>query len=295
MRGPVTPMQALRDEAGRLAPRPAQLLAERGIITLADENYFPGLEMLHRSVQALSPLDVACFDLGLTAAQRAAAAATPRLTILPLPDSPLIERIRSAFAHAPRLAKAHKRVWPLWICPALVAAAPFRRVFWLDCDIVVLRNLAGLFDLLDDGPVFTPENNAPAKTPNRPELYDLLPIDRPFDPLRPTVNAGVSGWDLARDRDVLAAYIHPVARACDDEQVRAAISWHDQGALIWAIQRCGVERCVTETTAWNLCVRHSAVAETPPAWDDGFIDRVRDLEPVANLLHWNGAKLPWLD
>jgi hypothetical protein len=268
--------------------------ASTGIITLADSNYFPGLMLLHRSVQECWPVPIACFDIGLTDEQRQTACDVQGLEILPLPEAGMVGTIKSQFGNAQPLAKQNKRVWPLWICPLLIAAAPFRRVFWLDCDIVVLRNLDQLFGLLEDGPVFTPENNAPDVTPNKPELYDLLPIRRPFDPLEPRVNGGVSGWDLIRDSAVLDAYVYPIARACQDERVRNAISWHDQGALIWAIQKCGMEHRVVDTASWNLCVLHTPLHGRPVPWNDHFLAGVRNAVSDANILHWNSMKFPWL-
>jgi hypothetical protein len=265
-----------------------------GVVTLADANYFPGLLLLHRSIRESWPVPVVCFDGGLTEAQRRHAAETcPDLQILALPETALLQRIRVAFETAAPLAKLIKRVWPLWICPLLIDAAPFRRVFWMDCDVVVLRHLDRLFALLDEGPVFTPENLAPLATPNRPELYALMPIRRPFDLLEPTVNGGVSGWDLDRDRVILDAYVAPIARACDDADIRRAISWHDQGALIWAIQQTGLQHRVMPTTAWNLCVVNTTLASDPVAWSDAFLAEVRTRVPQVNLLHWNGQPPPW--
>jgi len=268
-------------------------ISSTGIVTLADSNYFPGLMLLHRSVQECWPVPIACFDIGLTAEQKRIALQAPNLDILPLPNSGPIETIRSAFENATPLAKKGKRVWALWLCPLLISAAPFRRVFWLDCDIAVLRHLDQLFGFLEDGPVFTPENHAPAATPNKPELYDLLPIPHWFDPLEPRVNGGVSGWDLVRDAAVLEAYTYPVQRACEDLRVRDALSWHDQGALIWAIQKTQLQRCVLPSARWNLCVSHTALAQHPLSWDEHFLDRARRQVLDANLLHWNGVKVPW--
>jgi hypothetical protein len=266
---------------------------DSGIVTLCDENYFPGLLMLHRSVQESDPCIVACYDIGLTEDQRADAEQRANLRILPLPDDPLIDRIRSEMGLSPPLAKLHKRVWPLWICPLLIKHAPFRDVFWMDCDVVVLRNLSELFAAIESGPVFTPENKAPELTPNHPDLYKFLPIGRPFDPLRPAVNAGVSGWRKDRDAAVIEAYILPVARATDDMEIRRAISWHDQGALIWAIQSCGLESCVAQTDAWNLCVDRSSIARHPVPWNSHFLSAIRANVPEANVLHWNGREPPW--
>ena len=248
-----------------------------GIVTLADSNYFEGLKLLCRSVTDCYPVPVLCFDLGLTVDQKAWCRTNfPDLAIEPLPDLPEIAVIREGL-DGPPLAKREKRQWPLWICPFLIGASPFRRVFWIDCDVVVLRNLAQLFSMLEDGPVFTPENNAPDKTPNHPSLYEFLPIDRPFDHRLPAVNGGVSGWDLLRDGDALAAYQYPVRRALADDAIRNAIAWHDQGCLIWAIQSLGLEHRVATQWAWNLCVKHTAAAGHHYRWTPGVLE---EIEPV---------------
>lgn len=271
-----------------------------GIVTLADSHYYPGIETLYLSVQQSHPVPITCFDVGLTEAQKAHARAHyPLLDIRPLPATPEIERIKAVFEGAQPLAKAGKRVWPLWICPFLIAASPYRRVFWLDGDLVVLRRLPELFAMLDDGPVFTLENNAPEHTPNKAALYDVLPTGREADPAfdrtQPPVNGGVSGWDLVRDREVLQAYMTPILRACDDPATREAIAWHDQGALIWAVQRHALEHRVLRDTRWNLCVRHNpTVAAQHYAWGPAVLDALRADEPNACLLHWNGRKVPWL-
>ena len=236
-----------------------------------------------------------CFDIGLSLAQKETAAVDcPNLHIVPLPETAAIAKVKDAFSGAAPLAKVNKRVWPLWLCPFLIAEAPYQRVFWLDCDIIVLRNLKDLFRFLDDGPVFTRENNAPEVTPNKPSLYGLLPIHRLFDPFEPRLNGGVSGWDLLRDSAVLDAYMFPILRACDDQRISEAISWHDQGALIWAVQKMGLQHRVLDSNIWNLCVRHTPLIQRPIAWGEFFLAHVREAVPSANLLHWNGTQVPWL-
>ncbi|MDP9105186.1 MAG: hypothetical protein M3N49_04545 [Candidatus Eremiobacteraeota bacterium] len=270
-------------------------MIERGVVTLCDENYYPGLVQLHASVQSSDPCDVLCYDAGLTAAQRDDAGRRPNLRVLDLPDDPLIAALVTASRdHAP-LAKPGKRIWPLWICPLLIRAAPAKDVFWLDCDLVVLRGLGELFAMLEDGPVFTPENKAPELTANSPALYRHLPIRRRFDPHVPAVNGGVSGWRRGRDDGALAAYILPVAAAARDRSVRDAISWHDQGALIWAIQSLGLEHRVLASATWNLSVDHVSVSAETLAWDDGLVERLRAALPDVKILHWNGRKVPWLN
>jgi hypothetical protein len=269
-------------------------MPSRGVITLCDEAYFPGLLALNASIQTSFPTPVLCFDVGLTDAQRLHAATVGGLTISPLPDDPLIEALKEATRRCAPLFKPGKRIWPLWICPLIIRAAPFEEVFWLDCDILVLRGLDELFDRLDAGPVFTPENKAPEKTPNPARLYELMPIARRFDPERPTLNAGVSGWRRGRDEAALEAYIRPVAAAARDPQVMDAIAWHDQGALIWAVQSLGLEDRVLDSPLWNLCVDHVRVPDAVMTWDDGLCERLRAALPDVRLLHWNGRPAPWV-
>jgi hypothetical protein len=269
-------------------------MLRQGVVTLSDENYFAGLLQLNASIQSSWPCPVICYDIGLTPEQRFHAAGTTGLTILDLPDDPLIEKLALATQDCTPLAKPGKRIWPLWICPLLIRAAPLDELFWLDCDIIVLRGLDELFMRLADGPVFTPENKAPEATPNSPALYDLIPIDRAFDHRVPTVNGGVSGWRRGRDEAVLADYIGPVEAATRDRRVMDAISWHDQGALIWAIQNQGLEDRVLESPLWNLCIDKVRLPVETLAWNDGICQRLRDALPDVRLLHWNGRKAPWM-
>jgi hypothetical protein len=268
---------------------------ERGVVTLCDSKYYPGLLQLHASIQTSDPCCVICYDAGLTPAQRRDAERRENLLVLDLPDDPLIAELIAATRDVIPLAKPNKRIWPLWICPLLIRAAPLRNLLWLDCDVVVLRGLGELFAMLDDGPVFTPENKAPELTPNPPSLYRLLPIQRQFDPNVPVVNGGVSGWRRGRDDAALEAYILPVAAAARDRSVRDAISWHDQGALIWAIQSLGLEGRVLPSPMWNLCVDHAPLPAETFAWDDGLVERLRAALPEVRILHWNGRRTPWPD
>ena len=48
-------------------------MQRRGVITLADANYFPGLVGLHVSIQTSWPCPIACYDVGLTPEQRKSA------------------------------------------------------------------------------------------------------------------------------------------------------------------------------------------------------------------------------
>lgn len=286
---------------GRLARAGHRLRARRrirrageGIVTLADANYFEGLRLLHASVRARYPVPIVCYDLGLDAEQRAYAEHhMPGVEIRPVPEDPEIAAIRERL-DGPALAKTAKRQWPLWICPFLIAASPFRRTLWMDSDMVALRDLEGLYRALDDGPLFTPENLAPDKTPNPERLYHLLPIERDFERLVPLVNGGLSGWDSERDRGALEAYMTPIRLALERPAIAKAVAWHDQGCLIWAIQHRGLEHRVARTWRFNLCVRHTRAVDRPWCADDpAVLERLAAAAPQAAILHWNGSPVPW--
>lgn len=268
---------------------------DEGIITLADENYFEGLINLYHSVQLSYPTPIICYDIGLTEKQKVwINEHLINLSIKTVPDIQMIRNIKS-YQEKTQLGKKNKRQWALWICPFLIQDSPFTKTFWLDCDLIILRDLESLFLKLNEGPVFTPENLAPELTPNSPSLYKLLPPqNKQFDERKALINAGVSGWDLKRDKVVLNDYASIVKRAFEDEAIKKSISWHDQGALIWAILNNGLENRVEDTWKWNRCVKYTKARGLQFVWEDGsIISELRNRVPEANILHWNGQPVPW--
>lgn len=267
---------------------------DKCIVTMSDSNYYPGLESLYCSVQTFFPVPLICFDIGLTEYQKTTIAQQyPLLKVVDLPDTEDVHLVMDSFQNMDPVSKPGKRVWPLWLCPFLIINCPYPKVIWMDCDLVVLHHLDVLFELLETGPVFTPENLAPARTPNNPTLYELLPISREFDPSSPCINAGVSGWHKERDQHILEAYCYPIIQACHNLAIREAISWHDQGALIWAIQKTGQEHRVLNNYSFNLCVKHTPLLSNPLEWSPDVAERIRQIVTDANIVHWNGHRVPW--
>jgi hypothetical protein len=253
---------------------------------LADAGFFGGLVLLYLSVQELYPVPIVCFDGGLSDEQkRWAAEHMPLCFIWPMPDTEEVATVRRTLHGA---SENKTEEWLLWVCPFLISASPFQRTLWLDTDLIVLRNLGELFQKIENGPVFTSENHDPDRTANHPELYSYLPIEGKDETRSPLVNGGVTGWDLDRDRELLAMYRKPVLAAARDERIRSAIRWHDQGSLIWAIQKTGMERFVIDGRTWNICARHTATPDKDYDLNDDLFDELRRDYPQANLVHWNG-------
>ena len=303
-RDQLLPAQAWRTgrRSGRFRRPPNSIGAaphSRGVICLADDNYFFGVRMLYHSLDQRVPLTL--YDLGLGESARRWVTEHPSIDIRPIPDTPLVRAIRQDCGDR-HLAKVTKREWPLWICPELILDAPYQQVAWIDADAIVLRGLCRLFRRIGRGPFITPENFAPEQTANPPELLAALPQAH-GQPVAPEIllNAGVSGWDSTRDRYLLEAYNHPVRCIFEGRSLkRELVRWHDQGCLIWALQNAGHDARILQDRRWNLCVRHSGLAgmSIDPCSSDAdiqaWLERARQLEPDARIVHWNGHTVPWL-
>jgi hypothetical protein len=149
-----------------------------------------------------------------------------------------------------------------------------------------------LFAAVEKGLVICPETFAPWNNPNKPELYDRLPVPRRLDC---GVNAGVIGLDRERDAGLLNVWCGLVERAFADPTLQPLISWYDQGSLIWALESLGLLDAVRpEHVRWNTCADGMwATPEGPKVrrrYHGGKYLRGELLanHPGASILHWMG-------
>jgi glycosyltransferase involved in cell wall biosynthesis len=276
-----------------------QLPSGRGIISLADDNYFVGFKLLALSIGDAIPITV--FDLGLGSEAREWIDRYPHITIRPIPDSELISTIQQICGESPT-RKSGKREWPLWICPSLILDSPYEEFFWFDADVIMLRGLEDMFTILQKQPFIVEENFAPHVTDNPAELYEYLPVGFPLsDTNRIRLNAGITGWIHGRDQHLMDAYNHPVVSTFLGKLFpRTNIRWWDQGCLIWALQQAGFTTDLLMDRRWNLCAKHSPLGSQliDPTLSDSairqWIDEARRIETHAMNVHWNGQPLPWL-
>ena len=275
----------------------AKFSGTQGIVTLSDDKYFPGLVLLARSVALDYPLPIVCFDAGLTQQQiEWVSEHLSNVDIRAIPESALLRAIKARCGESTK-PKPGKRIWPLWICSSLIQASPYQRVFWLDVDIVVLRDLRRLFSFLDKGPVFTGRNRFPHKQ-NDAALYARLPLGHWGFSREPRINAGVSGWDLQRDHDVLKSYVFPAEQAFLVDPTLVSLISTDQGCLMWSIYKHRLHRRVLRDHRWNRCVRGTAAFDfripcAPDRITDNHIRELQDKLPETAILHWNGCSTPW--
>jgi len=258
-----------------------------GVITLADNKFFPGLVLLYESIQNNFPVHVTCFDGGMNPEQKDwAARHLPNCDIIPIPDNEYTRLIQNSLGGP---TKATDREVQLWLCPFLIEQSPYPKCLWLDADTIVIDELEKLFELIDSGPVFTPSNYQPRRVINLPALYKHMPLQDDCNPEDALINAGVSGWNFERDKNIIRDYMAPAIKACSSVAVRQSITWHDQGCLIWAIQNNKLQQRILKTSKWNYCAIHRR-KQTPYKLDQDLGQQLQSAYPEANIVHWNDCQ-----
>ena len=212
--------------------------ARQGIVTAADAGFFGELRWMLLSLRQVSDVPVEVFDVGLTVQQRAWIGELKNCRLRPLPT--LVNRLD-------RIQKC--RMWQTWLKPIYLLMSDFDECLWIDADCVVLKDLTGLFDSIQSGPLLCPDLTD-AEVENRPKLYDWLPVGEV--PLNSSlrVNAGTIGLDKRRDQELLAAWAWAVQFAARNLRLTPLFRWFDQGALHWAIHRLAKENLVSPESRW---------------------------------------------
>lgn len=207
-------------------------------MTAADAGYFPGLKILAESIRQTESWPLRCVDLGLTDHQKRWCAANG-VGLIPLAECGVPVEVWSAFIGRDRL---------LWLKPWMVSAAPFNDAIWIDADAVVCRPLGELFARVERGVAVFADNYNPAAVRNDPALYEWLPVPSVTDK---HVNAGVLGLRKGRDDDLVERWEFCVEQAASREEVREAVRWHDQGALLWALHATERASLIDDDATWN--------------------------------------------
>jgi hypothetical protein len=263
---------------------------EPAILTACDAGFYPGLLALVVSTRRLAKVPIVCVDLGLTDEQRRDMAARD-VWVVPRPATPLDAMLHLA-------PPSHRHWYPkafYWD-----ALGPYRRALWLDCDVMVLRDLDKLLAALDEGPVFTVHHQADAHVArNRMAVYDRYPIDNP-ETAEP-INSGVFGLDLDRDAEVIAQW-KPlcIAATADPAGLGEMFRCGDQGALWWVVQKMGLAgRVMKDGMRWNYPAHGIPMSKYKALKFYNFdhpeeaIEQVAADHPDAAIVHWGGRPKPW--
>lgn len=238
-----------------------------GVITSADTKIFLGLQMLIMSIRGRIPLVV--FDLGLTEAERA--------------------WCRSKGVDV-RSIENHLDVggdWRYYIKPFAIRLSPFKRTLWTDADTIFVGDPDPLFRRMAEKPFAVEHWDAPGYHPNDEEAYAMYPVFR--FPL--SVNNGVLGFDLVRDKMLLDEFANAVDAVCSDDKLRGHVQWWDEGCYHLAVQKCDMPDVVVKHKGWNRLIHWTLVKDVTT-----FVKAFPLQLPEGEVIwHFSGKNKPWTD
>ncbi len=268
---------------GRLAP-----LAQ-GVLTSADRTYFDGLKLLVKSIQESEPWPIACADLGLTLEQREWC---HRNDVILIDRSVIPLSFLKTFKDLPRFYDPC-RPEMVWAKPWIVRASPFEDTIWLDADVIVLQPLKELFEKLKSGPLMFGDGLNPKASLNAPALYEHLPVPRVTEQ---DLNSGVFAVSKEREAPLLNAWIECVQHAGSNKNIRDAIRWHDQGAMLWALHKTGCIDCVDSWKRWNVPANYATSKHLKERKSYRRASLLQDLKadhPNAGIVHYMAQPKLW--
>lgn len=260
---------------------------DEGVISLADSNYFPGFVLLYESIQLSYPVPVTCYDGGLTDEQKQWADENLlNCTISPLPDT---EEIRTVRARLVGIVDNDNGESLLWICPFLIASSPYQRVLWLDADLIVVKDIAKLFEFIDQGPVFIQENKDASFIVNKPELYEEIQLGEGDDQEQLIINSGVSGWDRVRDAHLIDNYMASVIEVCRSEKILKSVNLYDRSFLNSAVKKCALQNGVLQDVDGYQHDKQDT-QEKVFKLEENLNNQLIKYFPDTKIVHWKGCR-----
>lgn len=229
------------------------------VVTAADAGYFVGLQALTASVRLSHDCRIVVADLGLTKKQRRWCQCHDATVIQPgkLPTD------RSVFQ------------WQVWAKPFLLqhisTLYPGRPLIWLDADTIVTGSLRWIDEAVKHKFTVFAETAATfwngweqgcKIVSNVPEMYRWYPTPARFAPGE-APNAGVLAINPARDVDrrLLDTWTGLIRQAAADPRLmdktsttherQGWLSWYDQGALQWSLEKLDLCHLVVGDTRFN--------------------------------------------
>lgn len=264
------------------------------IVTAADSGYFVAIQALIASLKLSHIARLVVCDLGFTQRQKR-----------------WIER-QGALLFKPKLI-VPKTVffWQTWNKPFYIEQVSkiySGSIIWIDADCIVLGSIR-TFDLLTQKSFVIINDRASINyngwklgienASNKPEMYKKYPVYQRLLPGEQP-NAGIIGIWLRRteDKDIHTKWSEMVRQCMKDTILfdkKAAkhvgdqkdISWHDQGCLQWAIEKCSAHHCVLGDERFN----ESKVLNGSQSYQD-FINKFNKIT-AERIAHFPSGSKPY--
>jgi hypothetical protein len=250
-----------------------------GVICASDSRYssFVGLQFIATLLFKKVPLTV--FDIGLTKEQ-IEWLKTKDVNVVYFPINSILP------------------FWQSWNKPFYLRSSPYRYTLWLDTDCLPVGNLKNLFTAIQSQFVVVKHwrDEKTYERPNKPELYEILPVECRFND---KVNAGVLGFDLVRDDLFIRTFCKIVSECEFNAELPKYIGWHDEGCLHWTLQHLKMKDSIVNYRPWNDYVHsytltNDSVFPTAQRITNNVKTFVKKM-PIkdAVILHYSSNPKPW--
>jgi hypothetical protein len=204
-----------------------------GVVTAADDCYFPGLQFLAVSLADRCPLCV--YDLGLAGSQ---------LDWLRCRGVPVV-----AVCDDDLVVPRGEPMWQTWNKPVFLGASPFDCSLWIDADCLVVGDLGPLFEAVRFAPlVFRHVDPRVYQPVNSEGLYNRFPVRG--SRLACGVQAAVVGVSQGDPGGLVSEWGRACAMFWEPGLSQLVRCW-DQGALLWAVETLGLAELARESGGWN--------------------------------------------
>lgn len=264
----------------------------RGVLTAANEAFFPCLDALVRSVREQGyPITVADHGLSVMSVDALCARGAEIMSSSVAYERSMEDIIRD---HDGRISAPAEAWWKPLVC----RASPYDRTLWIDADAICLRGLDEMFDRLDLGPILTRDWWIPLERVERlyGPLLRALYGDPPANWERNAwVNTGVIGW--RREDAIIENWAQMCHRITSDPDLLGLCKCRDQSGMAAVLGGRDGRVNYMEDWRWNypahgLMARNAADRPKCPKHAD-LLDWARAEHPRAYIAHWLGKHKAW--
>jgi len=213
-----------------------------GIITFSDKKYFNNFRLFFMSLNNFHKIPVCLFFDTLDQSQ----------IDWCYKNNIILKKIDSHHLFSKNIIAHNESLqnpldWRTMLKPYCFMRSPFLSTFWMDSDMFVIRCLDGLFEKINDGPVFSAETCCGSRYVKG--FLEFMPEPIEANP-KIHVNAGLIGLNIDRDLDCTILYKWTsLINYCTtennyDSSLKINYFTNDQPCLLWTIEKLKISNYI---------------------------------------------------
>jgi hypothetical protein len=209
---------------------------KKGIITSTDSKCFESFQLFNFSLKKSNPkIPLLVYDLGLS-----------KKEIKWCEKNKInIKKYKN-----PIVSKKYF-MWQTWNKPHYIFLSPFKYTLWIDCDTIIYKDLSDIFSKIKKD-IFLVKDyfGVDDLLRNNDKLYEKYPVE---SRLKVLPNGGVLGLCKTRKKDkkFLNNYLKITKKASKNKELANLLSWWDQGAIHWALEKSKNTDVVVQNRNFN--------------------------------------------